>query len=204
MSLDDLRKIRGYSLSTLMRGRQKIPESPGVYIWRYWPLFANLEQQAFLDAIAKWTATQPQFEEIINNSRLSVSIRRTPFGSAVDKNVLFGFKETNPKASALMNAIEESEDTRQVLAYTLESLLASAPPLYVGKADNLRLRLSNHFDGQSSSLLASIKDAGINVEDVFISFLTDPVSDVLPDQITTAIEEIVQRISNPPLTKRYG
>lgn len=103
-----------------------------------------------------------------------------------------------------MKAIKDNNDTRQVLAYTLESLLASAPPLYVGKADNIRSRLSDHFDEQSSSLLSSIKAAGIDLDDVFVSFLSDPVSDAISDQLTTAFEEVVQRIANPPLTKRFG
>ncbi len=204
IALDDLRKLRGYPISKLMRGRQKIPDVPGIYIWRYWPALADIDRAAFLNTLNKWKHTQPQFEEHLGNSRVAVSVRRTPFGNSNDKTAVLGFSETNPKAVALTKAVEEDADTRQVLAYTLETLLASAPPLYVGKADNLRSRLSDHFDEQSSTLLSSIKGARIELDDIYISFIADPISKTLPESITTAFEEIIQRITNPPLTKRYG
>lgn len=204
IGLEDLRKIRGYPLSSLMRGRKKIPESPGLYIWRYWPSLADVDKTTFLKMWKRWRDTQPQFEEVLNSSRIAVTVRRTPFGVVSSQTDIFGFKEDSSKAKNLINAIESDAEVRQMLAYTLESLVSAIPPLYIGKADNLQSRLSDHFDEQSSTLMHSIRQSGIITEDVYISFIADPISSNVDESITTALEEIVQRMTNPPLTKRYG
>ena len=203
IDVDDLRKLRGHSLATLMRARKMIPETPGIYIWRFWPTLADLEKDEFLRLWDRWRESQPQFEERVGNSRVEVRIRRTPFGAAGEGQDIFGFDFDNPKVARLRRAVESDADARQALAYTMECLLSAAPPLYVGKADNLQARLSNHFDGASSSLMQSLHHAGISNDDVYISYVSDPVSSA-EESITTALEEIIQRITNPPLTKRYG
>ena len=158
----------------------------------------------FYQCRAHWRDTQPQFEENLNNSRMSVTVRRTPFGSVGSQTDIFGFKEESIKARNLIKAIDKDSSVRQLLAYTLESLVSAMPPLYIGKADNLQARLCSHFEEESSSLLKSIRDSKIHFNDVFISFILDPVSEIYDDSITTALEEIIQRMTNPPLTKRYG
>lgn len=204
IGLEDLRKIRGHSLSSLMRGRKKIPESPGLYIWRYWPSLANVDETEFLKMWKRWRDTQPQFEEVLNNSRMAITVRRTPFGVVSSETDIFGFKEDSSKAKKLINAIESEAGVRQILAYTLESIVSAIPPLYIGKADNLQSRLGDHFSEQSSTLMQSIRQSGIAMDDVYISFIVDPISSNIDGSITTALEEIVQRMTNPPLTKRYG
>jgi hypothetical protein len=203
IDIDDLRKVRGYSLSSLMRGRSKIPETPGIYIWRFWPTLAGVDKESFFKMWARWERTQPQFEENAKNSRIGVTVRRTPFGIAESETSLFGFDRDSDKAKNLLEAIESEADTRQMLATTMECLLSAAPPLYIGKADNLRSRLINHFDEQGSTVLAQVRRAEISFDDIYISFIADPVSDA-NISITTALEEIIQRITNPPFTKRYG
>jgi hypothetical protein len=200
---DDLRRLRGYALSTLMRGRRKIPELSGVYVWRYWPTLTSLDKESFLCLLERWTATQPQFYETLSNRRVSVSITRTPFGFASD-DALLGLASSSGKMSALLSALDGSAEVRQALAYTLESLFSAAPPLYIGKANNLQSRLSDHFDERSSTVLGSIRSAGIGFDDIYISFVEDSVSTSLPEQITTTLEELMQRVSNPPFTKRFG
>lgn len=204
LSLVDLRKVRGYSFSKLSRGRSKLPQTPGIYIWRYWPSLADLDEDSFIQMIRNWRETHPQFEEVVQNSRMTIRVKRTPFGSSATDGDFLGFKESSEKAKALWKAISSDMETRQTLAYTLESLLASMPPLYIGKADNLQVRLCNHFDEQSSSLLKTVRSAKIDLNDVYISFIEDPISGCLNDSISTALEEIIQRTTNPPLTKRYG
>lgn len=204
IDIDDLRKVRGHPLSHLMRGREKIPSVAGLYIWRYWPSLANVDKETFFKMWERWKNTQPQFEEEVNNSRIKVSVRRTPFGISNKQTDIFGFDRESTKAANLARAIDSDAGTRQMLAYTMESLVSAIPPLYIGKADNLRARLSDHFNEQSSSVIQSIRDSGISHDDIYISFIIDPVTQATGSAVTTALEEIIQRMTNPPLTKRFG
>ncbi len=139
----------------MRRGLDKIPDKAGIYIWRYWPSLVDIEVSKFMETLKRWKETQPQFEESVKNSRITVSVKRTPFGVSGDKINMFGLGMSHGKAKSLEEAIGNDSDIRQLLAYTLETLLSSTPPLYIGKADNLRSRLNDHFEGRSSSLISN-------------------------------------------------
>lgn len=200
----EIRRMRGYCLPNLMRAPSKIPAKPGVYIWRYWPSLKDLTKDEFIQMFQEWQERQPQFFETVANSRISVSVIRTPFGGGGASDTLLGFNPNSEKAKALLAQLSNDESARQLLAYTLECIFSAAPPLYIGKADDLRARLTSHFEMHSSKLLTMIEEARIPSSDVYISYFLDPSVSSDTQSITTTLEEIVQRIANPPFTKRYG
>lgn len=128
---------------------------------------------------------------------------RTPFGRG-DPGTFFGLEVDNAKIERLLRLFKADADTRQLVAYTMECLIASSPPLYIGKAHCLRERLSDHFQRRSSDLLNMIDEAKIGFDDVYVSYFLDPVKPGEAESVATALEEILQRITNPPFTKRYG
>jgi hypothetical protein len=201
LTVESLRALRGYSLTQLLRTPGKIPHVPGVYIWRYWPSFKSLEREDFLQVLANWQQRQPSFTETIRGSRIEASITRRPFGLH-DNKTIFGIDTSSSKGQRFLQAIEESQDNRALLAELLDCIACLSPPLYVGKADNLRGRLQDHLD-RKTHVLAAIDEQGLQFDDVYVSFIEDPVS-TTNTSVTTALEEILQRLTNPPMTKRIG
>jgi len=197
-----VRHLRGYSFNSLKRGVVKIPDGPGVYIWRYWPTLNNLDEEEFLEYLSNWCEKIPIVTDEIWNSRLNVTIKKSPFGTVFDNDYLFGLSKEHPKVKNLLNLLSKSESNRLQFAHALEIILANSPPIYIGKADNLQRRLVNHFN-RDTSLLSMIEESGIDLKDIYIAFIEDAMSEG-ETSITTFIEEILQRIVNPPLTKRIG
>lgn len=200
LSIDDVRRIRGYSYSVLRRSIKKIPTCSGVYIWRYWPNIPSLDSNKLIGFIADLQKNFPQQMEQLKNSRIDVTVKRTPFGGDEDGRFLGITSEE--KIKRLTNLLDKDESTRQAFAHTIEMLISSFPPIYIGKANNLRERLSDHFDNKTE-LLPRLVDGGIPVDDIYISFIRDNLSQE-DEEVTTSIEEILQRLTNPAHTKRYG
>ena len=105
VSTDELRKLRGHALSSLMRGWRKIPNTPGIYVWRYWPTLSGIDKDTFLSMWRRWKDSQPQFEELLSNRRMTVSVTRTPFSFTTQESIL-GFALDADKAKNLLAAIE--------------------------------------------------------------------------------------------------
>lgn len=204
LDAEEIRRIRGHCLTNLMRATSKIPTKAGVYIWRYWPSLKELSEDEFVQMLGDWQDRQPVFSETLANSRIRVSVARTPFGAGGQKPSFLGFDANSEKAKSLLAQFSKNSASRELLAYTLECIFSAAPPLYIGKAEDLRARLTSHFEMRSSNLLNMIDQAQIPRSDVYVSYFLDPSGSLEGQSITTALEEIIQRITNPPFTKRYG
>lgn len=199
--MEQLRALRGCGLRQLMRNSDQLPESPGVYVWRYWPSFKSLDSDDILETLKSWCAKQPTFIETTGNSRIETQITRFPFGRG-NSNTILGIDIGSAKGTRFLIALQESEQNRELLISILDSIVCLSQPIYVGKADNIKLRLEDHL-ARRSDLLNDIEQQKISFEDVYISFILDPVS-TADNTITTTLEEILQRLTNPPLTKRIG
>ncbi|MDM0025735.1 GIY-YIG nuclease family protein [Variovorax saccharolyticus] len=201
LKAEELKALRGYGLRQLIRTSDRIPESPGIYIWRYWPSFKSLASADLIESLKKWSAQQPAFVEVSRNFRVESQITRRPFGFDV-ADTLLGIDVNSNKGKRFLTALRENVENRELLINVLDCIVCFASPLYVGKADNLRSRLEEHI-GRKSNLLSDIESQDISFEDIYVSFVIDPIS--APDSsITTGLEEILQRLTNPPLTKRVG
>lgn len=201
ITLDSLRDMRGHQYRNLVRGKDRLPTNPGVYIWRYWPSPNSLNKEGLIKFINELNASFPIYEEILKNNRATVTMQRTAFGERGGEGLL-GINKANKKIQNLLNYMETDQVSREKLASILETMISTAPPLYIGKADNIKTRLIQHFNLETD-FSVRLKESLIPIKDIYVSFLIDEVSE--EDKIiTTGIEEILQRITNPPLTKRYG
>lgn len=200
LSREALRALRGTPYRIVQQDPSLIPEFSGVYIWRYWPTFPSLTADGVLSVLRRWREKQPAFEDYAGNRRLGITILRAPLGFAGDGELL-GLEES--KSRELEQFIGTSDAAREALLVVLETIIASAPPLYIGKADCLRSRLQQHFAGRhQSQVLERIKRAQVPLEDVYISFIADPAPSEA--RMNLLLEEILQRLTNPPLVKRYA
>ncbi|MBH0011433.1 hypothetical protein I6F66_05000 [Pseudoalteromonas sp. NZS100_1] len=201
ITLDSLRDMRGHQYRNLVRGKDRLPTNPGVYIWRYWPSPNSLNKEGLIKFINELNASFPIYEEILKNNRATVTMQRTAFGERGGEGLL-GINKANKKIQNLLKYMETDQVSREKLASILETMISTAPPLYIGKADNIKTRLIQHFNLETD-FSVRLKESLIPIKDIYVSFLIDEVSE--EDKIiTTGIEEILQRITNPPLTKRYG
>lgn len=204
ISIEEIRKIRGHKLTVLMRSVKKIPYSSGVYVWRYWPSTSSLDKKSVIGTLHDLQKTFPRNIERISNSRVSVTVEKTPFGREYNERGMFGYSKNSNKEKVIYKMLDQDEEARLVFANTLEMLVASSPPVYIGKANNLQLRLDQHFN-RKTNVLQEIEDAGISLSDIYISFIIDETNALEKNkELSPCIEEILQRITNPPLTKRYG
>ena len=201
ITLDSLRDMRGHQYRNLVRGKDRLPTNPGVYIWRYWPSPNSLNKEGLIKFINELNASFPIYEEILKNNRATFTMQRTAFGERGGEGLL-GINKANKKIQNLLKYMETDQVSREKLASILETMISTAPPLYIGKADNIKTRLIQHFNLETD-FSVRLKESLIPIKDIYVSFLIDEVSE--EDKIiTTGIEEILQRITNPPLTKRYG
>tara|TARA_R110002072_G_scaffold211501_5_gene369091 strand:- start:849 stop:1481 length:633 start_codon:yes stop_codon:yes gene_type:complete len=200
LNVDVVRKIRGHMYSVLRRSTNKIPAKSGIYVWRYWPTIPSLEADKLLDVVERLQQYYPSQIDFLMNSRVEITIERTPFGKPNEENFL-GIKNRK-KIENIKQLLDKNEKVRQVFAHTLEMLVSSSPPIYVGKADNLRNRLCDHFDNKTE-LLGKIENADLPKDDIYISYILDELTEE-DCEVTTSIEEILQRLTNPTYTKRYG
>lgn len=201
VEVEQLRLLRGHNYVALSRGASKIPSCSGIYIWRYWPTVRGLEFDDLISLFEKVQKEFPRQSELLRNSRIEAKILRTPFGSDSQDRVM-GKNQGHDKILNLLSSIKESRENRVAIANLIECLLAQAAPIYIGKADNLKNRLVQHFEGKTD-FSQRLRKTSISVEDIYISYIKDEIS-ILDESITTTLEEILQRVTNPPLVSRYG
>ena len=112
---------------------------------------------------------------------------------------------------------------RQLLLTLLENSLIFQQPLYIGKANNIHARISDHLKG-ASVLRRRLNDAGHDIDNCRLLLLyirgepsslevesdsielDDDDSEIEGTQSTTEvlIEDIVSRLFLPTFTARYG
>ena len=193
--------LKGHPYKSIDRARNRIPECAGIYIWRYWPTLENVNPDRVIDKVREVQERFPSFHEVLNNSRQEIHSYRTPFGVPGSGRFL-GVDEASPKFERFKKCLIYDETPRLEFIDLLDVLFAFSPPLYIGKADNLRNRISTHLDGQTD-FSKDLERSEIDKSDVFVSIIKDDISSE-DSNITDFIEEIIQRLSNPPFVKRYG
>lgn len=196
----NIRQLRGISYQVLARAPDNIPSESGIYIWRYWPTIKSYEYDELVDILKRIQETYPILEDSANNSKAKLIYQRNLFGQQHPDGILGVLGEG--KQEKLKVVLSKSEAARKEFLDALELIFLSAPPLYVGKAFNFKDRLKQHFE-RRSSVLSTLESAGIDMKDVYISFIKDEISSDL-ESVTESIEHILQCLVNPSFTKRYG
>ncbi|EJT1338674.1 GIY-YIG nuclease family protein [Vibrio vulnificus] len=201
LSFSDIRSIRGKSLRTITANPNKVPSCPGVYIWRYWPQPRSYSKSDLMDYLRKIIEEFPCIEKEIAKNNDTMIYRRFALGS----NSCTPFHSlglTNRKIDKLEELLESDEKIEEI-CNVFELMLYMLPPLYIGKANNIAARISQHINRNSSKLLNKIDNAKIDYGDIYIHFIKDDLSTPSND-MSDLLEIIIQRVTNPVFTDRQG
>jgi hypothetical protein len=196
-----IRQVRGYQYKALNANQDALPEESGVYIWRYWPSLSDVSYDGIISAIQEYQRGFPVSLEKISGKWSRVDLRRNYYKPNIEEDFL-GIPAKSKKYDKLMEALSASPESRMALLHAVEIIFMSAPPLYVGKAENIRKRLKEHFE-RRTGFSKRLDDAGINLKYIYVSYFLDEVS-CEGREFSSSLEEILQRVSHPPLVKRFG
>jgi hypothetical protein len=188
----DIRELRLRDLpGGLLAAEGRIPPLPGVYAW-----FRTIEfkpgavddQAQFVNAIRRRATHQ-------------YGVVRAGFlGPNYDVSVT---PRTDPDLAmpALEGACQHPE-FRAWFQTVLRAVGGFLPPLYVGKAGNLRTRLSTHLK-PGSDLRLRLESAGIELDEVVIRYVIVPRRET-EKGLEREIEALLSYYLVPGFTIRYG
>ena len=176
-----------------------LPRAPAVYLWRR-RIIAPPRCTTSADACLDWIdeiATQPAAR--LNRRQLSHCVWNE--GMQVGGGGL-----TTEKRSTLADVSAHPGRRRQLVNYT-EALSQFTPPIYVGQANELRVRVSKHLKGETQ-LQSYVSDTlGLSWNDLELRYLVVSQSAQLSDDsrlMLELLELITQRVLAPFGTERPG
>jgi len=115
-----------------------------------------------------------------------------------------GLTETKMKT---LESISGNSQLRGFVINYLESLSQFCPAIYIGKSNNLRVRVKQHLDGETG-LVAYIEDLlQLHWQDLQFQFFTTSKNTNMSDQAKATqelLELIAQRVLAPFATERPG
>ncbi|TKB46332.1 GIY-YIG nuclease family protein [Thalassotalea mangrovi] len=179
---------------------EDIPDKSGVYYWVYWP-FRDTDADSddidlLLEHIRIFTITNLNLAEASNTGyKFNVIVQEIRFSG----DEIFGLN--NSKKTKLLAFLKESKRNRDYFLQFLKKISFSRP-FYIGKADNLKQRLSQHFQRRNSEILVQLENQNIRGSDVLIGY--EIIENDYDQNVNVILEEIAQRIIKPGLTKRPG
>ena len=193
--------INGFTFDTLDSLRKNlkdtvlgIPAAYGIYQWVYWPEFDEMTiTQAQLVALLKDYSKQNFYieEEFLGTFKFQAKIWEQGFR---ENNNMFGLSDKSNKE------LEDYFAIRANISFfsAFFKEICFIKPFYLGKADNLRLRLSQHFSGRSI-IIPQIIAKAITEKDIWVGY--KEINRPAPgSKINTIFEEIYSRRVKPGLT----
>jgi len=175
-----------------------IPTLYGIYSWVYWPDFASttILPAALISHLIDYTSKNFYIEEeLVGLYKFEGKIWEQ--GYKLNGN-LFGLSDD--KNIALSTFLTDRANINYFHSFFKE--LCFARPFYVGKANNLRQRLSIHFKGAKSHILPEINKKGIPENHIWVGYKEIQYSSgsPLPKNLNTIFEEILSRRVKPGLS----
>jgi hypothetical protein len=204
-----------YCLSTFRALNAKVeelPETNSIYYWHFSPFRAHFSNG--LKEISDYKNFDDIFLELkkIEKFRLDPWIMSNHiFKVTVDTPDLEKDEKTflglsHQKIDALRDYLDESETNRKFFIRFIDEILFNVP-FYIGKADNLKIRIKQHIKGQTQ-ILDFLKDLnknfGIGEECIYVGYQEINTGVVEDPDLITAFEAIAQRILRGQLVKRIG
>ncbi len=102
-----------------------------------------------------------------------------------------------------LHDLSSNAEFRAYLARVLSAASMLQSPMYVGKADDLQSRISQHLD-PSSELATRLRQAGIVFDEAILVYTVIEESEQRSDSVLFLVEEIVSRICRPGFVLRIG
>jgi hypothetical protein len=202
MPLDDVWKTFDRSIGLHYTARfDQVPPFPGVYAWFYPLRVTSYELDTFLAevrAVHLYDARRKARPSAAGSARFGWSILEWKAELNDPRTSLP--EKCRATWERLAGEPEAFDDLRRVLLQA--SLLM--PPLYVGKAVNLRTRCAAHLDGRSNfaeRFEARAKEIGLQARRVrdliLVTMRTESVGDET-DESESLVEEILKLVARPP------
>lgn len=183
-----------YSIKQLRANLYYLQEESGVYRWIFSPFINCESEMTFIFSLEKIAKMSFRLHKKGKVDTTSVQLGYEAF---TNKKL---FSTDSSKFSEL-TTISGSEELRRIFSENLISLCQKSTLLYVGKADNIRDRLSDHLNGRNSTLLKDLEASGIEEDMIRISIEYDKVK---YDGMNQILEELIQRIAEPGFVRRKG
>lgn len=102
-----------------------------------------------------------------------------------------------------LKELSKSTEFRSYVAKVVATSSMLQAPMYVGKADNLQSRITQHLD-PSSDLATRLREAGIVLDQAILVYSVIDESAHLSDSVLFLIEEVISRICRPGFVQRIG
>lgn len=171
-----------------------IPTDYGIYQWVYWPEFDKntITPTQLVDLIKNYSKHNFYIEEeFLGTFKFQAKIWEQGFR---DNDNMFGLSDKKHKE--LENYL--SDRTNIDFFSTFFKEICFIKPFYLGKADNLRSRLSQHFNSKSN-IVPQIIAKAIPEKDIWVGYkpISKPASG---SKINTIFEEIYSRRVKPGLS----
>jgi hypothetical protein len=202
MPLDDVWKNLEHNIEIHWTGRfDEVPEAAGVYAWFYPLRVTSLDLGDFIAEVRKvhlYDARTESPPKTNSRSRLGWSV--------LDWSAEFQSPEVDPpwKMQQAWEKIAGDSSAFENLRRVLLTASLLMPPLYVGKAVDLRTRCHQHLSGASGfadRFERYADSAGFHarrVQDlVFVAIRTEAIG-TSEDEAEKLVEEILKLVGRPP------
>jgi hypothetical protein len=178
----------------LMDGRdlltdiKSIPKKPGVYSWYRRLSVDDVSPADFKKTLAARMHTNTVLPTFLGTSG--------PYavGLSPNKNKL------SPKKEPLADAVAKTLRRRSRFAHALLVASIFQAPMYVGKADDLRVRIKDHCDGNTGFSKRMTK-RNLMPNELVVAFIS---FDSLPARTNELLEYVITILATPPFVKRRG
>ncbi|TKT93344.1 hypothetical protein [Dyadobacter frigoris] len=171
-----------------------IPSDYGIYQWVYWPAFDadRIATNDLINTLKEYSSRNFYIEEEIKGKyKFHAKIWEQGFR---DNANMFGLSD---KKHSELEAYLRSRTNIQAF-YEFFKEICFVRPFYLGKANNLRSRLSQHFSGKSN-VIAEIVKSSVPDQHVWVGYRKLPFSPA-ESSINNIYEEIYSRRVKPGLT----
>lgn len=188
-----------YTVSQLRINPKLIPKESGIYIWTFSPNINTENEKSFLRSIEMLTSKEFFLEHSGNISYNKMAIKRVSF----PEKTLFRLSSSKNKT---FNQYTENSDFRVLFSNEISRICLNNVILYIGKADNLRTRLTNHIEGNKSNLLEKLSKANFLEDELRIKIIKDEENSLFQEfpGVNLIIEETLQRMVLPGFVERFG
>lgn len=175
----------------------ELPSESGVYYWVYWPhidasLITPLD---FEKKILQFCKNQLTYSEKFNGHyKFTGEISEQWFKN---NGNLFGLSD---RKNSQLKTFLSDRDNRIGFSKIIQELCFGRP-FYIGKANNLRRRLTSHFRRHgNSTIMEYIDSKDISYSEIWVGVKL--VNTSISENMNTIVEEIFSRVFKPGLTRK--
>jgi hypothetical protein len=172
----------------LLTDLTSIPTKAGVYSWYRRLSVDELTTVAFNTSIESRMHANTVLPTFVGSSGPYAVVLQP------DKTAL------TPAKMAIANAVGTTLEQRSRFAHALLIASVFQAPMYVGKADDLRVRIKNHRDG-ITGFAKRIAPHNLMPNELVVAFVA---FDNLPPKTNELLEYVLTILATPPFVKRRG